>query len=142
MTIRLHKSSDARAPILSGTTGELNALLLACLVNGFGSNPALGWTRPYYDAVTNITVFLQGGTTPRYLQIDDNASGAAGAGEARAAGYESMTAFNIGVDRFPIVFATANAYPIRKSNSLDTSPRNWLLIGDERRFLLAIECGD
>lgn len=142
MTIRVHKSTDASAPVLSGTVAALNALLQACLVDGFGANIALGWTRPYYDAPSNVAVFLQGGASPAYLQIDDNGSGAALGKEARAAGYESMTAYNVGTDRFPLTFSTANAYTIRKSNALDASPRNWTLIGDDRRFLLAIENGD
>uniref|UniRef100_A0A6M3MJ24 Putative tail protein n=1 Tax=viral metagenome TaxID=1070528 RepID=A0A6M3MJ24_9ZZZZ len=46
MAVTLYTSADAGAPTLSGVqmTGRLKQLLLACLVNGYGSKPAAGWT--------------------------------------------------------------------------------------------------
>lgn len=37
MTVRVYRSTDAAAPVLTGTAGTLIALLDACLVNGYGA---------------------------------------------------------------------------------------------------------
>lgn len=45
MTVRLYTSLDTGAPVLSGTQfARVRQILLACLVNGYGSKPAAGWT--------------------------------------------------------------------------------------------------
>ena len=46
MTVRFYSSLDAGAPSLSGSRNidRIKQILLACLVNGYGSTPAAGWT--------------------------------------------------------------------------------------------------
>ncbi|WP_349571021.1 hypothetical protein [Azotobacter salinestris] len=45
MTVRFYSSLDAGAPALSGDLYDrVRQVLLACLVNGYGSKPAAGWT--------------------------------------------------------------------------------------------------
>lgn len=45
MTVRLYTSLDTGAPVLSGTQfARVRQILLACLVNGYGSKPAAGWS--------------------------------------------------------------------------------------------------
>lgn len=49
MTITVYSSLDTGAPALPSTAGQrffdnLRLILLACLVNGYGSKPAAGWT--------------------------------------------------------------------------------------------------
>jgi hypothetical protein len=45
MTVRLYTSLDAGAPVLAGDIyARVQQILLACLVNGYGSKPAAGWT--------------------------------------------------------------------------------------------------
>lgn len=45
MTVRFYSSLDAGAPALSGSRliDRVKQILLACLVNGYGSKPAAGW---------------------------------------------------------------------------------------------------
>lgn len=47
MTVRSYSSLDTGAPAFTSSTSTqecLRTILMACLVNGFGSNPAAGWT--------------------------------------------------------------------------------------------------
>jgi hypothetical protein len=44
MTVRVYRSTDASAPVLTGQVGSLTALLDAILVNGYGALTAAGWT--------------------------------------------------------------------------------------------------
>ncbi len=47
MTVTVYRSTDASAPQLSGTAGSLAAILDGCLVTGYGSKPAAGWTTAF-----------------------------------------------------------------------------------------------
>jgi hypothetical protein len=142
MTIRVLKSSDASAPELSGTVGSLKSLLQAALVDGYGSSTPLGWSVAYTDAPSNTIAILQGGSSPIYLQLADGAPGAAGAREARAAGYQTMSDALTGTGKFPSSGLSAGAYVVRKSSALDSLPRDWLIAGDTRRFILATKPAD
>jgi hypothetical protein len=46
MTVRFYSSLDTGAPVLSGTRliDQVKLVLMACLVNGYGSKSAAGWT--------------------------------------------------------------------------------------------------
>ena len=52
MTVRVYRWDDASAPVLTGEVGKLAALLKACLVTGYGSKTAAGWSNPY--SATNV----------------------------------------------------------------------------------------
>ncbi len=41
-TVNLYQSTDASAPILTGSAGSLVTLLDACLVNGYGTKAGRG----------------------------------------------------------------------------------------------------
>lgn len=136
----VYRSTDASAPSLDGTVGSLTALLDACLVSGYGSKTAAGWSKPYTS--TNAAVFRMGGGLQMYLQVDDNGPGAGGAKEARAWGFESMTAYNTatgGTVQFP---ASGSPNVIRKSATADATAREWLVVADDMTFHLLIRSGD
>lgn len=125
-TVRVYKSTDTSAPVLTGQVGSLIALLDACLVNGYGSSTAAGWTKPYTG--TNLAVFYMGAGTPRmYLRVDDTA-----AQEGRIVGYESMSGISTGTGDFPTAAQQSGGLFVRKSNSADATARPWLLIACER----------
>ena len=97
MTVRVFKSSDAGAPPLRGNTpGDLLAVLEACLVTGFGSKAAAGWTKPFSTA--SVAVFKQGiGSNGMHMRVDDSMlQTAANARAARIVGYENMSDINTG----------------------------------------------
>jgi hypothetical protein len=132
----IYRSSDASAPVLSGTVGALVALLDACLVTGYGSKTAAGWTKPYTG--TNAATFRQGGGTQSYLEVLDNGPGTAGAKETRLGGWEIATAHTVGTNRFP---AAATSSTFVKSTTADATARAWVLIGDNIGFFLFVKNG-
>ena len=67
MTVRLYRSTDGSAPTLSGTAGDLINLLDKCLVSGYGSSTAAGWTKPYTS--TNAAAFRPGLGLQYYINI-------------------------------------------------------------------------
>lgn len=141
----VYRSSDASAPVLTGTAGDLINLLDKCLVSGYGSKSAAGWSRKTAFAGANSTraVFQQGGGNSFYLDVDDRGAsspltGASGK-EAAIRGYEAMTDVSTGTNPFPTTgqqaAATANW---RKSATADAVPRGWFLIADDRSFILGV----
>lgn len=142
MTVRLYKSTDASAPVLTGSVGTLVALLDAVLVNGYGSQTAAGWTKPY--SATNKGSYRMGtsGNTGFYLDVDDSGPGGGGAREARMRGYEVMTASATGTNPFPTVAQSSFANICRKSTSADSTARPWYMVADSSCFHLFVDTGD
>jgi hypothetical protein len=150
MTVRVYKSSDASAPVLTGAVGSLVALLDACLVNGYGALSAAGWTKAF--TATNKGAYKQNltgsnNTAGMYLYVDDSGPGAGGAREARVAGFETMSAITpVGTGQFPSSGQTtigAGGYlVIRKSTTADATARNWTLVANGQTFYLFVESGD
>jgi hypothetical protein len=146
MTVRVYLSSDTSAPALRGNTaGDLINLLSKCLVEGYGSKTAAGWTKPFTG--TNVAAFKQGsGSRGMYLRVDDTmVLTAQGTRYARVVGYENMSDVNTGS---PVAFPTetqisGGLYWFTMYNSSaawtgrDTA-RPWMLIADESFFYLYI----
>ena len=139
-TTTIYASTDASAPVLTGAVGSLVALLNACLVAGYGAKSGAGWTRPYN--ASNDSVFLSGGTNPKYLNVLDNAESAGGAKEARASGFETMSAISTGTGQFPTTTQSATGICIRKSSTADGTARPWILVATNSTFYLFIQNGD
>lgn len=145
----LYRSSDASAPVLTGTAGDLVNLLDKCLVTGYGAVAAAGWTRNTGFAGNSATraVFRQGAGNQFYLDIDDRGAtgvltGASGK-EAAVRMYEAMTDVSTGTNPFPTTAqVAANTANFRKSVTADTLARGWFLIADDRTFILGILDGD
>lgn len=141
MGVTLYKSTDASAPSLTGAVGSLVALLDACLVNGYGTQAAAGWTIAY--TATNKRDYKQGtGSNGCYLDVDDSGPGGGGAREARMRGYEAMTALGTGTNAFPTTSQSSFATICRKSTTADSTARPWYLIADSTCFYLFIDTGD
>lgn len=145
----VYRSSDASAPSLTGTAGDLVNLLDKCLVSGYGSKTAAGWVRKTAFAGNGSTraVFQQGAGNQFFLDVDDRgaSSGLTGASgkEAAIRGYEAMTDVSTGTNPFPttaqVAAATANW---RKSATADATARGWVLIADDRTVYLFVSDGD
>lgn len=142
MPVNLYASTDAAAPTLTGELDTLNAILDAILIDGYGTQPAAGWTREYRDATSRINVYRPAAGPRHYLQVNDNAPGAHGAREARLRGYVSMSAYDTGTEPFPTVTQLANGYFCRKSAALSTTPRDWYALADDATLYLFINPGD
>lgn len=142
MTVRVYSSTDTSAPVLSGQSGALTALLHACLVTGYGSAVPAGWSREFDDQANFTSVFKVAATSPTgtYLRVDDGAPVAAR--EAQAFGYEAMTSVDAGTNPYPTAVQSAFGVPIRKSSTSDATVRAWLLIASGTAFHFFAYTGD
>lgn len=141
MTVRVYKSTDAGAPVLTGEAGKLTTLLATCLHDGIdGGQAGAGWTVAYTGS-NELALRAEGGTQA-YLSVQDNAPGAGGTKEARTRGYEVMSDIATGTGPFPTTTQLTNGIIIRKSATADATARPWILIADNTRFYLFIETGD
>jgi hypothetical protein len=149
MTVQVYNSTDASAPVLYGAVGSLISLLTACLVNGYGSKSAAGWSLAYSG--TNQAVYLQGsGSNGKYLNVDDSGSGSGGAREALMCGTEGQSAAYSGTAvqanatlPFPTSSQFSGGVVCRKSTSADSSnARVWTLVADATCFYLFVDTGD
>ncbi|PFH12834.1 hypothetical protein [Burkholderia sp. JKS000303] len=139
MGVTFYQSTDASAPSLTGQVGSLIGVLDACLVNGYGSQSAAGWTKPYSG--TNLAVYKNGsGSNGLYLDVNDNAPN--NAREARMRGYEAMTGTGTGTNPFPTTSQVATAHVCRKSTTADSTVRPWYLLADATVFYLFVDTGD
>jgi hypothetical protein len=134
MTVTFYRSTDGSAPTLNSNQGTLAAVLLAILVNGYGSTSAAGWTNPY-NGTTGQKVFKQGsGSNGFYFQIDDSAANGTGA-YPRVVGYETMSAWNTGTNPFPTATQQSGGlYVSRTSGGTAATTTRWACIADAKRF--------
>ncbi|CAJ5615882.1 Uncharacterised protein [Burkholderia pseudomallei] len=141
MGVNLYRSTDGSAPSLTGQTGSLVALLDACLVNGYGTQAAAGWTIAYTG--TSKRDYKQGaGSNGYYLDVDDSGPGAGSYREARMRGYEAMTALGTGTMPFPTTAQSSYGVVCRKSATADATARPWYLLADSTCFYLFVDTGD
>lgn len=149
MTVRVYKSTDASAPVLTGAVGSLTALLDAVLVNGYGALAAAGWT--INQTTTNKRGYKQNLTgannsSGMLLYVDDTAAGTGGAKEARVCGFETMSAITpTGTGQFPTGAQSAigtGQLVIRKSVTADATARAWTIVANGQTIYMFIESGD
>lgn len=137
----VYRSSDTSAPSLNGNAGSLISVLDGCLVNGYGTQPAAGWTKAFSG--TNKADYRQAAGNQFYLDVDDSAAQTALGKEANVRGYEAMTALQTGTNPFPTTAQIASpGLNIRKSAATGTTSRAWLLIADDRTFHFFVLTGD
>jgi hypothetical protein len=146
VAINIYKSTDASAPVLTGQVGSLTAVLLACLVNGYGAKAAAGWTNPFSG--TNQRIFRPGSGVQHYFGVDDNASGTGGAKEASVTGWETATAWATNVTPgsntgpFPTNAQNTLGVTMRKSTTADATARAWTVVADARTCYVFMQSGD
>lgn len=143
MPVTVYRSTDAGAPQLNGVAGSLITVLDAVLVNGYGSKPAAGWTKPFSG--TNKAVYRNSAVSPAtgtYFRIRDDGVGPypQGSNKATLRGYETMTDVDTGVGAFPSLtqMPEYGVYPpvIVKSDLTGSAARGWTIIADERTCYL------
>ncbi len=131
MTVRFYRSDDASAPTLSGTAGSLAALLDALLVNGYGSQPAAGWSIAFTG--TNLRSYRTGSGNQFYLALDDT-----GTTSARIRGYESMSAVATGTGPFCTDVQVSGGLFMGKSSTANSTTRPWICLASEKVFYLCV----
>lgn len=141
MTVRIYKSTDSGAPTLTGQASSLISLLSACLVDGYGSKAAAGWTKPYTG--TNLAAFRNttSGGSGMYLRVDDSGTGTGSTREALVRGYATMSDVNTGTVETPTAAQVSTSIVWRKSNTTDSTARSWVIIADARTAYICINTG-
>lgn len=140
----IYRSTDSSAPVLSATVGSLVAVLDACLVNGYGSKTAAGWTKAFSG--TNKAAYLQGtGSSGFYFRVQDDAPN--NGGEARGTGYVTMSDVDTGTNPFPTaaqgLSGSVAALCLRKSqDGSGSTPCPWIVVADSRTVYIFTTPGD
>ena len=131
MTVRVYRSTDAGAPTFNNAPGNVTALLKACLVTGYGSKPAAGWTNPYSGS--NVEVFRQGAGNLRYLWVDDSLPSSTYPYQTLYRGFEVMGSASVGSGGFP---SSTQPFSVPRSSggSVASTPHGWALIATEKFF--------
>lgn len=140
---KYYSASDAGAPVLAGTVGSLLAVLNGCLVTGYGTRVAAGWTKPIADS-GNCGHFLQGaGSSGHYLYINDNGPNVTSTyKEAWITGWKAMSAITapvgVGNGQFPNPgqMLTTGHLVLLKSDAASSSSRDWFMYADASTFYL------
>jgi len=75
MGVTVYRSDDSSAPQLTCTQGSFISLLKACLVNGYGSKAAAGWSLHLEDTVNHKAIFRNnsGSGSGRYWRVCNDA---------------------------------------------------------------------
>ncbi len=139
MTVHFYSSSDAGAPALRGATpGDFINLLTKCLVDGYGSKAAAGWTKPF--TATNVAVFKTGaGSNGFHLRVDDTATNSSNRA-ARITCYESMSGISTGTGQFPTDLQQSGGLKWYTHYSGDpANARQWFIVADEAFMVLLIQ---
>ena len=122
----IYKYDDTDAPVCDGSRGSLIAMLKACLVDGYGSKIAAGWTMPFVNAEASVAAFRNDSVdgTGMFLRVD-NAYGASN--EVKMQGFETMSDEEAGSGPF-----VSDARYHRPSNTTTATQRPWLVVADNR----------
>lgn len=136
MAIYIYRSTDASAPVLSGSAGALIGVLDACLVNGYGSKAAVGWSKAYSG--TNLASYRAPSGNRLYLGVNDT-----GTNSARIRGFHAMSAAGVdiasGTNPFPTDVQFSGGLYIYKSDAATAASRPWWLISDGKIFYLFVD---
>ena len=135
MTVRTYRWDDASAPVLTGNAGDYKLIdvLDKCLVAGYGSKSAAGWTKEFTG--TGKAVFKQGtGSNAMRLRVDCSSSSQT----PRLRGYEVMTDVDTGTGPFPTDAQLSGGCYAFCSNTANTTERPWMVVATEKCFYLYI----
>jgi hypothetical protein len=133
MAVKVFKSTDASAPVLTGLAGSLVGVLDACLVNGYGAISSVGWAIAFTGANKRI-YRAPSGQLRGFYRVQDDAPNPtfAGGREARVKGSEQATAIDTQTNLFPTAVQLANGLFVRKSATADATAVPWIVVADAR----------
>lgn len=131
----IYRWDDTDAPVLNGTAGSAWNMLKKCLIEGYGSKAAAGWSMLFENVNQDIGVMRNNavtGTGTIYQVIDDAISTYTYGGKGfMVSGYESMSDELTGSGQWGYVAAQG----LMKSNwNTDLYPIPWVIIADDRAF--------
>lgn len=124
--VTVFRSSDTNAPILTQAAGSLKNLLKACLVEGYGDKPSLGW-KIAHQSTDGLTVAFasQDTTASQYCLKIDNSD----ATVAKLSAAQQMT----DIDTLVKPWINNQLYHLYGGN--------WTLVGHGKAFVLLLDRG-
>ena len=128
MPAHLYLSSDDDAPAL--TKSNLSLILKACLVTGYGSKPAAGWTMPHEEAAAGKRVIAPAktGELDSYLLVHDQD------GQSRVAAWRQMS----DIDNGEAILELATPYKHGQGNQWSG---RWAVVASARSVIVWVEGG-
>lgn len=132
-TPTIYRSTDTSAPVITGEVSKLRLALNAILVDGYGSQPAAGWTKAYEDGGNHLVAYQQGAAPFRYLHLNDSATQIA---DLRGCTGLSSISVNDSIGPFP--YLNLAAAKCRKSVTADSTARPWICLATDSTFYLII----
>jgi hypothetical protein len=135
VSVRLYASTDASAPVLTGASGSLLSVLVACLGTGYGAQQGAGWTQVFTG--TNKGVFRS--TSGLFYRVQDDVQGGAGIGaNAIVNGYATMSDVDTGTNPFPAT--VGDAYISKAVTANDGASHPWLVLADGITAYVFVDC--
>jgi len=150
----VYSSGDRNAPSLNGISGSLLNVLDQCLVTGYGTKPAAGWTKPFgTDPTQSIAAYRPpSGSRMNLLVYDNNPSQSFTSGASQVLGRcawwvgweqlygltgSSNTSIGSGSGNFPQTAQLigtqqpiSSSYVVLKSITSDAVQRFWIMFAD------------
>lgn len=132
LPVTVYRFDDAGAPQLpSGSVpkmSEIIAILKACLIDGYGTKPALGWTMPFSDDVTLKYVFRNSPTdgSGGAVQMEDSS------GNAETNGAPIICQFGTSITGLDSIINPSYKHSFNMSSYNDW--KEWVLIGTTTGF--------
>lgn len=132
---KFFQSTDAGAPILTANAGSLNAVLKACLINGYGSKPSAGWEL-VFENLTNHQLVVRS-INPESDQCCYSFNDA-NTRHTVMNGFETWDSVNsMGVNPFN---SSADQNILKRSEALINNSLPWYVISDDKSCWVLVFC--
>lgn len=153
MAVTIYKSDDVGAPLLTPTLGSFNAMLKACLVDGYDVKLGAGWTVGAENIVNGETIFSNTDSKHFWVRHDayattDKSGTSVFFRRAFIKGIESFTDIDTHFGNYPNMIGDANTdMPTTNIQALSCmlcltesfgSGIPWILIADGKSVILNI----
>lgn len=128
--VTVYRNTDDNAPQLTATAGSLKTILKACLVEGYGNKPSLGWEMPFEDAHSAVFRSKNPQSTGMALQIKN----------PQPQGAEARMMINpTALDKADAILAKGQAkFPYLSSYAQFETGGSWILVGHDQAFAFLI----
>lgn len=126
--VTVYRSTDNGAPQLTNAAGSLKTVLKACLIEGYGSQPSLGWEMPFEDNTTAVFKGKDPKSPNAALQVKNAAKFVADV---------AMMIEPTGLDAARKIAFQQSRRLQYLTNGKQSS--KWILIGHNRAFVLLFE---
>nr|DAV10666.1 MAG TPA: hypothetical protein [Caudoviricetes sp.] len=127
--VTVYRSTDTGAPQLTNAVGSLKTVLKACLVEGYGSQPSLGWEMPFENTTTAVFKSKDPKSPNAALRVKNH--------EKLYAELAMMVApTSLDAAEKIAEHGSARLFPYLQTSKANTK---WMLVGHGRAFVLLVQ---